>query len=412
LQNIQERWGWQPLLALLLVLAMLAGNVVITHNRFTEPNPGMNDFLSRWEGARVYWQGGISPYSDEASLSIQEKIYGRAATEDEDLGLFAYPMYTVLYVGPVVWLPYAWASAVWMVFLEVCLIAGLYLLLGTIRWRPSLMTQAALVGLTLLNYFGFRGLILGQLSHIVFMLTALTLWGLSRGYDGVAGVALALATIKPQMGFLIVPFLLMWAVVAGRRRLLWGFLGTFGVLMGLSFLMMPGWFMDWVAQVQLYPTYTRDGSPVWILFEFMLGWPPAVGYMARAVLVGVMLWAWYGVLVQRKDERLLWTIALTLAVTHTAGPRTATPHFMVFWLVLVVCLAGLLKRRQVSIAALVMGGVFLLPWIHFLTTIVEDNLENLAVFLPMVLVVWVTLIATRRYWWSLPQYLSPEQPST
>jgi hypothetical protein len=404
--------GWRQFLIVTVVGVLLAGNVIITHNQFTKLNPGMNDFLSRWEGARLFWQEGISPYDDAASLSIQEIIYGRPATADEDLGLFAYPFYTVLYVAPVVWLPYSWASAVWMVFLEVCLVAGLYLLLATIRWRPALMTQVALVSLTLLNYFAFRGLILGQLSHIVFMLTAFALYGLSRGHDGAAGIALALATIKPQMGFLLVPFMLLWALVAGRRRFFFGFVGCFALLMAASFAMVPNWFVAWVEQVRLYPTYTRDGSPVWILFEFLLEWPSYVGYVVRAVLVGVMLWAWYSVLVQRREERLLWTIALTLAVTHTAGPRTATPHYMVFWLVLLVYLANLLRRRRIVLAACVMAGVMMLPWMHFLTTIIDGNLENLAVFLPPVTVVWLLLIVTREDWWSLPRYLTPEQATS
>ena len=32
------------------ILAVLAANVIVTHNRITAPSPGMNDFLSRWEG--------------------------------------------------------------------------------------------------------------------------------------------------------------------------------------------------------------------------------------------------------------------------------------------------------------------------------------------------------------------------
>ncbi|MEL7234019.1 MAG: hypothetical protein AAGK74_05955, partial [Chloroflexota bacterium] len=140
-----------------ILLAVLIANVVITHNQFTAPNPGMNDFLSRWEGARSFWVDGVSPYSDEASLNIQQMIYGRAAESGEDLGLFAYPMYTVFYVLPVVTLPYAWASAVWMVLLEVCLIAGLFLLLGTLRWQPGPLLLALLLAFSVLNYFAFRG---------------------------------------------------------------------------------------------------------------------------------------------------------------------------------------------------------------------------------------------------------------
>ena len=188
----------------------------------------------------------MSPYSEAATLNIQERIYGRAAVDGEDLGLFAYPMYTVFYVAPIVGLPYAWASAVWMVVLEVCLIGGLFLLLQTLRWQPSPLMTAGLLLFTLLNYYALRGLLLGQPSHVVYLFTALALWGLSQGRDALAGVALALTTIKPQMGFLLVPFLLLWAWRARRWDFVGGFVGMFGALMLISFALQPDWFLDWI----------------------------------------------------------------------------------------------------------------------------------------------------------------------
>jgi hypothetical protein len=392
-----------------LLALVLAANVVITHNQFTAPNPGMNDFLSRWEGARSFWVEGVSPYSDAASLNIQQRIYGRAAQSGEDLGLFAYPMYTVFYVGPLVTLPYAWASAVWLVLLEVCLIAGLFLLLGALRWRPGLGLLGALLVFSVLNYYGFRGLILGQPSHVVYLMTALTLWALSVGRDGLAGAALALSTIKPQMGFLLVPFLLLWGISRQRWRFVIGFGGVWGALMAASFALQPDWFTDWLAQVQQYPAYTRDGSPVWILFEFLLGWPPLVGYTVRGLLAGWLLWAWWGVLIQRRDERLLWAVAVTLWVTHTAGPRTATPHFMVFMLVLLVAMQQLSRRGRGLWNYPLLLGLLVVPWAHFLTTIVPPNLENLTVFLPLVVVVLLTLVFTAGRWWRMPPRLSQSE---
>jgi len=64
----------------------------MTHHFFTSRFPGANDFFSRWEGARVFWQKGLSPYSREATLSIQIGMYGRPARPDEDQVLFAYPI--------------------------------------------------------------------------------------------------------------------------------------------------------------------------------------------------------------------------------------------------------------------------------------------------------------------------------
>ncbi|PJF20949.1 MAG: hypothetical protein CUN56_13565, partial [Phototrophicales bacterium] len=115
---------------LLGLVALLVANVILTHNLLTKPFPGMNDFMSRWEGARSFFQDGVSPYSDQATANIQNRIYGRSAMGDEDPGLFVYPFYTVFIVAPTIPLNYAWASAVWMVLLEVCLIVAFMLILN------------------------------------------------------------------------------------------------------------------------------------------------------------------------------------------------------------------------------------------------------------------------------------------
>lgn len=392
-----------------VLLALLIAMVVITHNALTAPYPGMNDFLSRWEGARSFWIDGVSPYSDTATLNIQTQIYGRPAEADEDFGLFAYPMYTVFYVAPLVGMSYAWASAVWMVVLAVCLVVGLLLLLDMLRWRPHVLMMTALVSFSVFNYYSFRGLILGQPSHIVYLFTVMTLWALTKKHDRLAGVALALTTMKPQMGFLLVPFLLFW----GLRMRRWSFVGAFalmwGALMAASFALQPDWFGAWIEQVLLYPSYTRDGSPVWILFEFYGGLPVWVGYGVAVVVFGGMAWGWWSVLVHQQHERLWWVIALTLAATHTAGPRTATPHFMVFMLVLLIIMQQWARMRRGWLNGLVLLGLLVIPWLHFIQTIIPPNLENLSVFLPPIVLVWVALLTTYRLWWSLPMTLYREE---
>src|SRR5262249_42257287 len=156
-------------------------------------------------------EDGLNPYGDQASLNIQKQIYGRPSLPNEDPGYFVYPFYTVFLLWPLVYMPYAWASAIWMVLLEMLLIVALYLLLDLFRWRPSPLMTALLTVWTLLFYFAARGLILGQIGLLVYFLEVLTFWALTKKRDSLAGVALAISTVKPQMGFPIIPFLLLWA---------------------------------------------------------------------------------------------------------------------------------------------------------------------------------------------------------
>jgi len=382
-----------------LLIALAVGNVIATHAFLTEPYPGQNDFMSRWEGVRSYWRDGLNPYGAQASANIQERIYGRPAAEDEDPGYFAYPFYTVFLLWPLAYVGYAWASAIWMVVLEACLIGTLIVLLDLFRWRPRPWLLGALLLWMLLNYFSARGLILGQPGLVVAFLQVLALWALSKDRPWLAGSALALSTLKPQMGFLLVPFLLLWGL-RWRRSFVVSFAVVWGGLMALSFIAEPAWFSDWIDQIRRYPSYTAFGAPVWIVVQHYLGAGDVAEWAINLALYGVMLWAWAGVLVQGREERLMWTVVLTLTITHLSAVRTATPHYVVFALPLIFYGKRLAARNRSGgtwIAAL-LGALFVVPWVHFLLT-VEGEFEHPTLYLPVPFLVLAVLWLTRRMWW-------------
>ncbi len=396
----------QGIVAAAILIAVLVGNVVMTHNFFTEPFPGHNDFLSRWEGSRSFFEDGLSPYSEQASLNIQDRIYGRPVVENEDPGFFVYPFYTVFVVGPTVFMDYAWASAIWMVLLEVCLVAALLLLLNLYQWQPVTWLLLPLIVWSLFDYFAGRGLFLGQPSHIVYLLQIVTVWALFRHkLDVLAGVALAVSTFKPQMGYLLVPLLLLWGVRFQRWRFVTAFAVAFAGLMLASFILEPAWFGDWLDQVRQYPEYTAaaypdTGSPVWIVVQHYFNVGTAVEWVVNLVFILPMLWAWYTVLVEQRRERMLWALVLTLSVTHLVALRTATPHFVVFNLALMFYLKQIDARwgHVAALVALVMLWGF--SWAQFLITVQgRATLEHPSLFLPLPFLAYALLWLTRRLWW-------------
>lgn len=398
----------QTLILSLIGLAVFVAVTIGTYNAFTNPFPGHNDFLSRWEGARSYWVDGLNPYGDEASLNIQKAIYGRAVVEGEDPGLFAYPFYTAFLVYPIVHVEYSWASAIWMTLLEAGLIIALFLSFDLFQWRPKPLMLGGLILWMLLMYFSARGLLLGQPGLLVYFLEILAIWALYKRSDGLAGVALALSTIKPQMGFLIVPFLLLWGLRNKRWRFIIGFGAFFGILMIASFLLVPTWLSDWLAQVALYPSYTEIGSPVWVVanfpwlaindvtgkWEVVDGFGNIIELAVNALLVLWMLWAWFTVLIKNQSQRFLWTVMVTLLVTHMIAPRTATPHYVVFIPVLIFCLKQLGSIRS----ALLLVALFFIPWAHFLATVVGE-FEHPTLYPPIPFLVLIVLWFTRERWW-------------
>jgi len=393
------------------IIMLLILNSVATYSLLTSRWPGHNDFMSRWEGARSYWQDGLNPYNAQASLQIQEAIYGRAALPSEDPGYFAYPFYTVFPLWPLVQVSYGWASAMWMVLLEASLILALVLLLNHIQWRPAPLILGALILGSLLAYYPARGLLLGQPGLAVYVLEIVCLWALGQKRYGLAGAALALSTIKPQMGYLIVPFLLLWGLVTQHWRFVGFFTLTFGLLMGLSFLLMPSWFGDWLGQLSLYTGYTELGSPVWIVSHYpWLGIIPETGKwgilggfggVIEAILTiglyGFLLWSWFTAIIQKKHERFLWVVALTLTITHLVAPRTATPHYVVFTLPLIVWLKDI-ARKSTIFPLLIILLVIVLPWMHFMLT-VTNKFEHPAVYVPIPFLTLALLWVTRQQWW-------------
>lgn len=388
------------LIFVVIVIALLTGSVIFIHNTLTAPYPGLNDFMSRWEGARSYWIDGLNPYGDQASLNIQQRIYGRPVVEGEDPGYFAYPFYTTFLVWPLVHLDYAWASAIWLVLSAAGLLTATVLLLDLFQWKPVPWIWGQLLLWTLVFYFSSRGLILGQPGLLVYFLEVLALWTLFKNHDALAGVALAVSTIKPQMGYLIVPFLLLWGL-RGRR---WRFIGAFVIALGLlvlgSFILMPSWVGDWLSQISIYSSYTALGSPVWIVMQYYLGLGTVGEWIVNLLLYGLTLWAWYTVLAQRQSEYFLWVVALTLTVTHLVAPRTATPHYVIFIMPLIFYLRMLARhnRRWGSVwIALILLGLLISPWIHFLNTVVGE-FEHPTVYLPLPFGMLILLLVTRRWW--------------
>ncbi len=389
--------GRGRLIAALLIGGALILNVIASYQLFTRPYPGFNDYLTVWEASRLFFYRGLDPYSAETSLAIQTRIFGRAALPDEQPNHFAYPFYAIYFVYPFIHAEYEWATAAWLVFLEVCLIGALILLLDLFKWRARPLTVTGLIIFTLLAYPSARGLVLGQVSHLVYFLQVAALWAFARRRDGLAGALLALSTFKPQMSVLIAPFLLLWALSRRRWRLIGGFGVTLAALIGSSFLLQPNWVEGFLYQLTLYPSYIEVSTPVWVVTEYLLGLGRAAE-IALNVLGGlVVLWAWRAALQDGTVGAFAWTFMLTLTFTHLIGLRTATPHFVVFSLPLLFYLREWARHKRHSAMLITLTALFVLPWLYFLLTLGEGKFEHPTLFL-LPFAALSALALTRRQW--------------
>jgi hypothetical protein len=396
------------------LLLLFAADVAATYAAFTSRVPGANDFYSRWEGAHAFWIDGLNPYSDEVTRRIQIGIYGRPARGDEDPGPFAYPFYTVFALWPLVGLPYAWVQAIWLSVLEFAL-AGIALMsLSLLRWRAGPLALAAAILFALFFYHGARAILLGQFAVVVAALVIGAFLAMRSDHDALAGVLLAFSTIKPQMIFLIVPYVLLWSVARRRWRVVGAFALSIAILFGLSFLMLPTWLGDFLRQLGNYTSYTSIGSPVWVIVQYYLG----LGDLGEAIVSGAIglaligVWAWTTRLVYvpavAPDElardvsygwgTFQWVCGLTLIASNLIALRTATTNYVILYPALWLVARAIVDRSpQWGRWIVTAGAVALLIglWALFAATVVGKQ-EHPLVYLPLPVGLAAAFAAGRR----------------
>ena len=395
---------WLPFLLFGLLLAGIIGLTILNY-RFSEQNPGGNDFLARWMGARLWLRDGISPYDENVGLATQQMIYGRPAdpSQGEDKHFFIYPLYSMIFFGPFGLLDFTPARALWMTVLEISLVLFVFVSVRLTGWRVSALTTTALILFAIVWYYGIRTLILGQFSGINALLIALTLLFVQQKQDVPAGIMLTLSTSKPQMVVLLVPFVLLWAFSTGRRGIITGMLVTMAVLLVASFALIPNWFLEMLRQISEYPSYTaylQINSPLSYIADLMPGIRTTLNGVLNVLAGLYLLIEW--VLAWGKDQRhFLWTAAMTMVITNLVAYRTATTDSLILLPVLFLMFRVWEYRWKglgrglvwVTIIALFVG-----LWALFITT-VQGNQESPIMYLPLPFFCLIGLWWVR--WWAM-----------
>lgn len=386
----------------LLIFAILAG-LTWGNYQYALQNPGGNDFLARWMGARYWVMEGISPYDERVSLASQNMIYGHPAdiSQGEDKSHFVYPLHSMLFFAPFGPLNYPVARALWTTLVQVCLFLLAIASLRLVDWRVPPYKVVALIVFTLLWYHGLRTIILGQFAAVNALIITLALLLILRKQDFVAGLLLALATAKPQMVFLLIPFVMLWAASVRRRDIIGGLLIGMVILLGVSFALLPSWLMEWLRQLLDYPSYTmQTGSPLSMIADSMPGIRRPLSLFLHTVFIVYMLLEW--ALAWGKDERWFrWTALMTIVITNMVAYRTATTNFMMMLPALFLIFSVMEARWRVAGQIGVWGILIALGfglWYLFLAT-VQGNQEQAIMYLPFPFVCFFGLIWSR--WWAI-----------
>src|ERR1700719_2031361 len=118
------------------------------------PRGNLSDLYPRWLGARELLLHHRNPYGDDIALEIQKGYYGRvldpAKPDDpKDQQGFAYPVYVVFLLAPLIGLPFHGVQIFFHWLLLALTAASVWWWLRVLRWRLPLLATASAVVLTL-----------------------------------------------------------------------------------------------------------------------------------------------------------------------------------------------------------------------------------------------------------------------
>lgn len=305
-----------------------------------------NDLYTVWYGAHAAVEGHRDLYSPEIMHEIQMGLYGRSIDpsrpgDPKDLRIFGYPAFTELLFWPFSLLPFEFARLVFL-FIQVPLIVlTIVLWMRALSWRPDWPSTAVLFLLVLTSYPALEALYAGQVGVFVGFVLAASIVALQRGRLLLAGILMALGTIKPHAMLLPILYLGLWTLYDWRRRRMFcvGLFATEALLVGSALIVWPHWIQSWMNVVFRYHGYT----------------PPPLTIQMLTTLAGPAV---------RPAAFLVMAALLLVAVVLSWRNRAALLHSPDFWftlsLLLSITVCVLLPGHAVYDHLLLLPGIFLL----------------------------------------------------
>jgi len=392
-------------ISVVVALAILGG-LVWVNTLYVRSQPVDKNFLVPWLGARTFLQYGESPYDTPATQRAQIVYYGRVASAEQDPLLLWLPFPVELFYFPFALFPdYSLARAAWMTCLEIALIALAFLSLRLIGWRPSRTLLPLVLLFSIFWVYGAISLASGSGAGFAAVAMAGFLLAFRDGHDELAGALLLLTGVVPSLTGLVLFFFLWWVIFKRRWRILGGLLMGLVLLLALSFLFLPSWFVPFLRGLISHFSHDSALSSV----RIFTSWSPVVGLRLGWVLAGLLLlllFVEWGAAMRDESRHVVWTVCLTVAVMPLMGVLTTSANYVILFIPLMILLDILVGHRPApkrwGSAGFLLIGLFIGLWALTIVLVVVHApaalSQTLFLLLPILLVpslYWVRWRFTR-----------------
>jgi hypothetical protein len=391
----------------LVLGAALTGAVILAaltaaNTRWSQLLPGGCGFYSVWAGAREFLYEHGDPYGASAAAHAHELAYGASADPLQnpcrlDLPFFLVPLY----------FPLAWiadpnvARGVWATLCQMGTVGATFLAMHLLEWHPPRGSLLLLCLIALLSVQTVAALIDGTPVVMLVFLYMSILWAIQNGPDELAGGLTVLALCKWEVGLPFLVFVALLVIQSRRWRIAAGFGMSLTILLGLAFLLYPGWFTPF-----LVGTVAEMRSAAGISTQSVLAniFPAAATKLALAIAAATLTLLILEVLGGRNSgfRHFSWSACLALAATPLLGMRSEISNLVVLVPGLVMIAAGGSDRRSRAgwITFCLLAALFGLPWIVSSALAADPAAQSTGLaFLAVPVVAILGMYWTR--WWVL-----------
>jgi len=245
----------------------------------------------------------------------------------------------------------------------------------------------------------------GSMAIVGFAFLCFSASTLIQNQDEAAGLLLAFSLVIPNLSGVCALFIVIWAILNKRWKLVGWFIGTFVLLIGFSVLLIPGWLVDYGNSLVKYsginPVRAQAFSPSLLTIRLMI--------TKNLILLGLLISEFFFVRTVGK-RRLLWQIALLFTVSPWLGWKVQFDHTILVIPGLIIGLGFLLDvwqnkaKRALFLMPLLL---WLLLWL-FSGYLFEIPISLTETFTEIIFPSIVLVLIYWSRWWILSKEKYPE----